>query len=125
MRSLPSQARVQLTEKGKTKEMDIRIENSEQDYFLIASESSKTIFKTKYPLKRVFVEIKPSDPTECTLSFITPTQEITFVFKTKEEANNYFQFISDKSQVHAENRAIEQLDKEMREIWPFPGGSFF
>ena len=117
---LPQKANVQMIEKGKTKDMWIKIENSDKGYNLNVSDSS-----INYPIRRAFVEINQKDPSGCTLSFITPTQEITFVFKTKEEAEVYYHFISAKSDVHAENRAIAQLDEEMRAIWPFPGGSFF
>jgi hypothetical protein len=47
------------------------------------------------------------------------------MFKNPADAALYHTFISDKSEVHAENRAISQLDEDMRNLWPFPGGSFF
>lgn len=126
MKGLPEKACVHMTEKGKTKEMYIKIESDKVGYLLYVSDSPNAlILKTNYPLKRVYVELKASDPTGCTLLFITPTQEITFVFKTKEAAESYYKFISEKSDVHSENAAISQLDEEMRAIWPFPGGSFF
>lgn len=124
--SVPEKANVQMIEKGKTKDMWIKIENTDKGYILnVADSPNAVLFKTNYPIRRAYVEIKPNDPNQCALAFITPTQEITFIFKKKEDADTYYQFISGKSDVHAENRAIAQLDEEMRAIWPFPGGSFF
>ncbi|EAY14013.1 hypothetical protein TVAG_478380 [Trichomonas vaginalis G3] len=127
MSMIPQPAAVTMIDKGKSRNVFLKIDHhNDKGFILYVGDSPNSIlFKTSYPIKRSIVEAKPSDPTKCSLLFLTTTQEITFSFKTPEEANSYLKFISEKSDVHAENRAIEQLDEEMKQMWPLPGGNYF
>lgn len=123
MSAVPEIASVVMLEKGKPKNVFLKIEhNSDKGFFLNVCDTPNSIFtKTSYPIKRSIVELKNSDQTKCSILFMTTAQEIMFTFKTPNEAQAYLKFITEKSDVHAENRAIEQIDDEMKQMWPFPG----
>lgn len=130
--TIPEIASVQLIEKGKKdKEIAIgfkEVEISQGKFgFVLETYDSPTSrsAKNSFDLKRVLSELKSQDGGSTLLTLITTTQEITFNFKKPSEALLYHNFICKKSEVQEENKAISQLDDEMRMIWPFPGGSFF
>lgn len=81
--------------------------------------------KNTYDLTRTLSEIKQQDNGSSLLILITTTQEISFLFNNSGDAMPFHNTICKLSQVQQENKAISQLDDEMRGIWPFPGGSFF
>jgi hypothetical protein len=114
-------------DKGKPKEMVVQLKQIQGTGWVLEVLESKDDRRPKYsyPLRRVISELKLQENDPASLVLITTTTEVTFVFRNPAEAAVYQQFISDKSEVHAENRAIAQLDKDMRNLWPFPGGSFF
>lgn len=123
-KGVPKQVPVQISEKGKQKEMWVAIKSQGVDFLLEISES-KVSWRPKsvVKLKQVISELKsPGSPV---LLIITTDQEIALTFKSASDAQTYHNFIYDKSEVQADNNAIAQLDDEMRLIWPFPGGSFF
>lgn len=127
MTSIPEPAAVQIQiEKGKSKDAYLKISPDNDDFKLEVFESSTSRWpKNTFSLKRIISEMKKQDTDKGIVTFITTEQEITFTFKTRAEAVAYHNFFCEKSEVHAENKAIAQLDDEMRMIWPFPGGSFF
>ena len=118
---------VQILDKGKGKPRESYIsikqpKNSLASWTLeIADGSNPSKLKSSISLRRCLSEMKGPD----TIRLITAEQEIEIQFKRPEDAAIYHNFISDRSEVVAENKAITQLDDEMRLIWPFPGGSFF
>ena len=122
--NLPPQVCVQL-DKGKGKEVYLKITNIKNSFMLEVHDSPKTKMpKNSYGIRRLISEIRKTAQGDI-LTIITTSQEISFQFKNSAEAEAYHNFICEKSEVHAENKAIAQLDDEMRLIWPFPGGSFF
>jgi hypothetical protein len=116
-----------ILDKGKPKEFSLRIKMVPQSGFALDVQETKGAFRTTetYALRRVISELKTQENEPSTLVLVTTHAEVTFVFKNPTEAQQYHDFISEKSEVHAENRAIAQLDEDMRRLWPFPGGSFF
>jgi hypothetical protein len=124
----PPPAGVQMIlDKGKPKEYSLRVRMVPQSGFVLDVQETKGTFRTTetHALRRVISELKAHDGEPCSLVLVTPSTEVTFVFRTPADAQQYHDFISEKSEVHAENRAIAQLDEDMRRLWPFPGGSFF
>jgi len=127
MSSVPAIAQVQVVqEKGRPKEVFLTVKQAQGGYTLDVLEARDDRRpKASYSLRRVISELKFQDNDPCVLVLVTTEQEIQFIFKSAQEALAYHTYISDKSEVQAENRAISQLEDEMRLIWPFPGGSFF
>jgi len=127
MSGIPNQAQVLLTEKGKSKDMYIKIREADKGvYFLdVADSPNARWMKHSFPIRDIISEYKSNDQTKTSLLFITEEQEMLFTFKTAEECESFHAFFDEKSLVHNENKAIAQLDEEMKAIWPFPGGSFF
>ena len=121
----PTATNVQILDKGKGKprESYISLKQVQGGGITLEISESKDAWRVKgsINLRRALSEMKAPD----TIRVITAEQETDFQFKTAAEALAYHNFIRDKSEVEAENRAISQLDGEMRLIWPFPGGSFF
>jgi hypothetical protein len=126
--SLPPQVSAQLIQdKGKARDVVLQIKQIQGTGLVLEVLESKDDRRPKfsYPLRRVISELKFPDNDLCTLILVTTQAEVTFAFRNSADATTYHTFISDKSEVHAENRAISQLDEDMRNLWPFPGGSFF
>lgn len=123
---IPPPANAVMQDKGKPKNVYLKIENSgEKGYVLYIYDTPNSIFaRTSFLIRRSISELKSSDNTKCTVSFVTTSQEIIFTFKTPAEASAYLKFIVEKSDVHGENNAIAQIDIEMRQIWPFPASYF-
>jgi hypothetical protein len=115
-------------EKGRLKDVFLAIKaDPKSSTFTLEILESRDAGRSKasYPLRRALSELKYQDNGIWGLTLITTEQEVSFNFKTEAEAMSIHSFISEKSEVHAENKAISQLDDEMMKIWPFPGGSFF
>lgn len=122
--NLPPPTKVIFTDKSK-KEYYVYIKETKGNFTLEVSENSQQNKRSKYSfqIKRSISEIDPDDFTN--LKFITTEKEVSLKFDTHQEANNFHQIICKKSEVFAENKAIAQLDDEMRAIWPFSSSSFF
>ena len=128
MSQIPGNVSAQLVEKSKTKDVTLgfKQDSNKTDFLLEVYDSPTSKFaKSSYNLRRALSELKTQDVGLGVLILITTEQEVTFKFKNPQDAVNFHRFICEKSEVQAENKAISQLDDEMRMIWPFPGGSFF
>jgi hypothetical protein len=126
--SVPPQAAAQLIQdKGKARDVVLQMKQIQGTGWVLEVLESKDDRRPKfsYPVRRVISELKCPDNDPWTVILVTTQTDVTFAFKNTADATTYHTFISDKSEVHAENRAISQLDEDMRNLWPFPGGSFF
>jgi len=117
------EATVQILDKGKGKAREIYVAIKQASDAPIALElrdsKESARLRGRIGLRRAISEMKSPD----VLYLITADQEVEMAFRSSAEAHAFHTFIVEKSEVHAENKAIAQLDDEMRLVWPFPGGS--
>ncbi|EAX88878.1 hypothetical protein TVAG_385860 [Trichomonas vaginalis G3] len=111
----------QIFEKNKGKDVYIKIENGRDGNNLVILDTpNSAFFKTSIPIRKIYAEYKQSDYTRCSLIFQLPTQELSLSFNDPVDAEAIYRFICDKSDVHAENTAMQQMDAEIRLYWPMP-----
>ena len=123
---VPQAVSAQLVDKSKGKTRDINIKMTQKEtgnalFVEIFEAKDSNRAKWAIDVRQAICEMKTAN----SLEIITTDQEFEIVFGTTSDALSYYNFIDAKSVVQGDNKAMEQLDEDMRLIWPFPGGSFF
>jgi hypothetical protein len=114
-------------DRGKFRDVFVTIKNIANGSSLFEVYESKDSSKAKLTLnlKRLFAEIETQGTGILCLYLITTEHKFTFAFANAGDARKLHASIVEKSETHAENKAISHLDDEIKLVWPFPGSSFF